>query len=107
MPMSTAGSAYHIMLPAASQTARLRPLPLTVYVTDTNGQPVDNVAVHFRIAQTGATAAEVKPPTILTRDGQATAMFRARAAGQASIAITVDDHTETVSISVLGETPRF
>lgn len=106
--MTTAGAAsYRVTLPAASQTTRLRPLPLTVHVTDTDGQPVDNVAVQFRIAQTGLTAAQVEPPTVLTRDGQATAVFRARAAGQISIAITVDDHTETVHISVLGESPRF
>jgi hypothetical protein len=63
--------------------------------------------VYFRIPQAWATAAEVTPPMVVTRRGQATAIFRARTAGQMAVEVSVEDLTETVQIAVLGETPRF
>jgi hypothetical protein len=103
----TQPSGYRVTLPKASQTARLRPLALLVQVTDAHGTPVDDVPVHFRIPQTWATVAEVTPPTVVTRRGQAAATFRARSAGQMAVEVSVEDVTETVQIAVLGETPRF
>jgi hypothetical protein len=85
----------------------LHPLTLTVRVSDAAGQPVDEVPVHFHIPETWATVAEVQPPTVLTQQGQATATFRARTAGQMAVQITVEDRTDVVPIAVLGETPRF
>ena len=103
----TQPSGYRVMLPEASQTARLRPLTLTVRITDANGIPVDDVPVHFRIPQAWTAVADVAPPTVVTRQGQASATFRARAAGQMEVEVRVEDRTETVRIAVLGETPRF
>ncbi|HEY7490834.1 MAG TPA: hypothetical protein VIH59_06965, partial [Candidatus Tectomicrobia bacterium] len=73
----TQPSGYRVTLPEASQTGRLRPLSLLVHVTDAHGTPVDDVPVYFRIPQAWATAAEVTPPMVVTRRGQATAIFRA------------------------------
>ena len=103
----TQPSGYRVTLPEASQTGRLRPLSLLVHVMDAHGTPVDDVPVHFRIPQAWATVAEVTPPIVVTRRGQATATFRARIAGQMAVEVSVEDLTETVRIAVLGETPRF
>jgi hypothetical protein len=86
---------------------RLQPLRLTVRVTDADGRPVDDVPVHFRLPPTWAALAELVPPTAVTRHGQAAATFRARAAGQLTVEITVAEQTEMVHIAVLGEVPRF
>ena len=96
-----------MILPAASQIARLQSLPLTVRVTDANGTPIDEIPVRFRIPQTWAAVAEVDPPIVVTQDGKATTTFRSRTAGHLAVDITVEDQTETVHIAVLGEAPRF
>lgn len=103
----TRPSGYRIMLPEASQTVRLRSLTLTVRITDAHGTPIDDVPVHFRIPQAWAAVADVTPPVVVTQHGQASAAFRARAAGQMEVEVSVEDRTETVRIAVLGETPRF
>lgn len=103
----TQPSGYRLTLPETSQTQRLHPLSLTVRVTDANGTPLDDVPVHFRIAPPWAPVAEVTPPMVTTRQGQASATFRARTAGQMAVEITVEDHTQAISIAVLGDTPRF
>lgn len=95
------------MLPLASQTSRLQRLDLTVQVTDGNGVPVQDVPVRFRIVQTGTVDAQVDPPVVLTQRGKATTTFRARTAGVVTLEITVENLTEAVQISVLGDTPRF
>jgi hypothetical protein len=95
------------MLPAASQTMRAQLLQLTVRITDADGAPVNDVPVHFRIPQAQAVLADVDPPTVLTQNGQATTAFRARAVGQITVEITVENLTEIVRIAVLGDTPRF
>jgi hypothetical protein len=63
--------------------------------------------VHFRIPQAWVTVAEVTPPIVITRHGQAATTFRARTAGQMAVEVSVEDLTETVQIAVLGDTPRF
>ena len=103
----TTPSGYRVVLPEASQTVRAHPLALTVHVRDTAGQPVDEVLVHFHIPEVWAARAQVDPPTVATRQGQATTTFRARAAGQMVVQITVEDRTVDIPITVLGETPRF
>jgi hypothetical protein len=65
------------------------------------------LTIHFRIPQTWANAAEVNPPSVVTQQGQASTTFRARVAGQMAVDITVEDRTDTVRITVLGDTPRF
>jgi len=103
----TTPSGYRVVLPEASQVLRLHPLALTVRVRDATGQPVDEVLVHFHVPETWASQARVDPPTVATRQGQATTTFLARTAGQIMVQITVEDHTVDVPITVLGETPRF
>ena len=103
----TTPSGYRLVLPEASQTVRSHPLPLTVRVSDASGQPVDEVLVHFHIPETWASRAQVDPPIVATRQGQATTTFRARAAGQLMVQITVEDRTVDIPITVVGDTPRF
>jgi hypothetical protein len=103
----TTPSGYRIVLPEASQALRSHPLPLTVRVSDMAGQPVDEVLVHFHIPDAWATRAQVDPPTVATRQGQATTTFRARAPGQLMVQITVEDRTANIPVTVVGETPRF
>ena len=103
----TTPSGYRLELPEASQALRSHPLPLTVRVSDMEGKPVDEVLVHFRIPDAWATRAQVDPPTVATRQGQATTTFRARAPGQLMVQITVEDRTADIPITVLGDTPRF
>jgi hypothetical protein len=103
----TMPSGYRIEMPEASQALRSHPLPLTVRVSDTAGQPVDEVLVHFHIPDAWATRAQVDPPTVATRQGQATTTFRARAPGQLMVQITVEDRTANIPITVVGDTPRF
>ena len=103
----TTPSGYRVVLPEASQALRMHPLALTVRVTDVAGQPVDDVLVHFHVPETLASRAQVDPPTVATRQGQATTMFRGRTAGQMLVQITVEDRTVDVPITVLGDTPRF
>ena len=103
----TAPSGYRVVLPEASQALRMHPLALTVRVSDAAGRPVDDVLVHFHVPETLASRAQVDPPTVATRQGQATTMFRGRTAGQMLVQITVEDRTVDVPITVLGDTPRF
>jgi len=103
----TTPSGYRVVLPEASQALRLHPLALTVRVSDTTGRPVDDVPVHFHVPETWASRAQVDPPTVATRQGQATTTFRARTAGQMVVQITVEERTVDIPITVLGETPRF
>jgi hypothetical protein len=103
----TMPSGYRIELPGASQALRSHPLALTVRVSDTAGKPVDEVLVHFRVPDAWATRAQVDPPTVATRQGQATTTFRARATGQLMVHITVEDRTTDIPITVVGETPQF
>jgi hypothetical protein len=103
----TTPSGYRIELPEASQALRSHPLALTVRVSDMAGQPVDEILVHFRVPDTWATRAQVDPPTVATRQGQATTTFRARASGQLMVQITVEDRTANIPITVVGDTPRF
>jgi hypothetical protein len=103
----TTPSGYRLVLPEASQTVRSHPLPLTVRVSDASGQPVDEVLVYFRVPDAWASRAQVDPPTVATRQGQATTTFRARAAGQLMVQITVEDRTVDIPITVVGDTPRF
>ena len=103
----TQPSGYRVQLPQASQTLRAHPLALTVQVRDSAGQPVEDVEVHFRIPPTWTTQARVDPPTVVTQHGQATTTFRAHQAGQMAVEITVEDRTDTVTIVVQGDSPRF
>src|SRR5262245_28007151 len=103
----TQPSGYRVRLPEASQALRYHPLVLTVQVTDANGQPIDDVLVHLQIPPAWTTVAEVNPPSVTTQQGQASTTFRARTAGQMAVDITVEDRTDTVRITVLGDTPRF
>ena len=103
----TTPSGYRVELPAASQVLRSHPLELMVRVSDATGKPVDEVLVHFHIPDAWATRAQVDPPTVATRQGQATTTFRARAIGQLMMQITVEDRTADIPITVVGETPRF
>jgi hypothetical protein len=103
----TAPSGYRLVLPQASQALRSHPLALTVHVSDMAGQPLDEVLVHFRVPDAWATRAQVDPPTVATRQGQATTTFRARASGQLMVQITVEDRTANIPITIVGDTPRF
>ena len=103
----TSPSGYRLELPEASQALRSHPLALTVRVSDAAGKPVDEVLVRFRVPDDWATRAQVDPPTVATRQGQATTTFRAREMGQLMVQITVEDRTADIPIIVVGETPRF
>ena len=103
----TAPSGHQIVLPEASQTRRLQPLNLTVWVRDSAGRPVDDVEVYFRIPPQWSTQAVIEPTRVVTLGGKAVATFRARALGRMAVEIQVEDRTETVPIVVLGDTPRF
>jgi hypothetical protein len=71
------------------------------------GAPVDEVPVQFRMPRVSPAVAEIEPPTVVTRDGKATAIFRSRSEGRFEVEITVAGYTETVYVTVLGDTPRF
>jgi hypothetical protein len=103
----TQPSGYRLTLPETSQTLRLQPLTLTVRVTDDSGTPVDDVPVHFRISPDWERVAEISPPTVTTRQGQASATFRGRTAGYVVVEVTVEDLTQAIRIAVLGDSPRF
>jgi hypothetical protein len=103
----TTPSGYRIELPEASQALRSHPLALTVRISDAAGKPVDEVLVHFHIPDAWATRAQVDPPTVATRQGQATTTFWARAPGQLMVQITIEDRTANIPITVVGDTPRF
>jgi hypothetical protein len=103
----TTPSGYRIELPEASQALRSHPLALTVRISDAAGKPVDEVLVHFRVPDAWAGRAQVDPPMVATRQGQATTTFRARAPGQLMVQITVEDRTADIPITVVGDTPRF
>jgi hypothetical protein len=103
----TTPSGYRIELPEASQALRSHPLALTVRISDAAGKPVDEVLVHFRVPDAWAGRAQVDPPTVATRQGQATTTFRARAPGQLMVQITIEDRTADIPITVVGDTPRF
>jgi hypothetical protein len=103
----TQPSGYRLTLPETSQTLRLHPLTLTVRVTDASGMPAEDVPVHFRVLPEWATVAEISPPTVTTRQGQAAATFRARTAGQMMVEVMVEDLTRAIPIVVLGDGPRF
>ena len=103
----TTPSGYRVVLPEASQAVRSHPLALTVRISDAAGKPVDEVLVRFHIPETWAARAQVDPPTVATRQGQATTTFRARAAGQMVLQITVEDRTADIPITVVGDAPRF
>ncbi|GIX46284.1 MAG: hypothetical protein KatS3mg131_0495 [Candidatus Tectimicrobiota bacterium] len=104
---SLAASGWHVQVPAASQVRRLHPLPLTVRLSDAAGQPVDGVPVRFRPLPPWTAAAEVVPDTVVTRHGQATATFRATAAGRVPVEITIANLRKVIDITVLDDTPRF
>ena len=103
----TTPSNYRVYVPAASQTRLGQALTLTVRVTDANGIPVEDVPVHFHLPATWTTVAEVTPPTVVTRHGQASATFRARRADRMTVRIGVEDFSALVDVVVLGDTPRF
>ena len=103
----TVPSGYRVIVPAASQTTRRRPLPLTVRVIDITGAAADGVAVHFRIADADAALADIVPPTVRTQHGEATAVLYARAAGRVTVEITVESVTATTHIDIFGASPRF
>jgi hypothetical protein len=85
----------------------MQPLTLTVHVTDASGTPVEDVPVHFRIPPDWQSVAEISPPTVTTQQGQASATFRARAAGYVVVEVIVEDLTQAIRIAVLGDSPRF
>ena len=87
--------------------SRLRPLTLSVQVTDANGVPVSDIPVSFRLAAARTAVANLDPLTVHTHHGQATTTLRAKTAGYVMVDITVEDTTETIRITILGETPRF
>ena len=103
----TVPSGYRIHLPKASQTLRGQPIALTVRVTDAAGKPVDDVPVHFHLPDTWRAVAQVDPPMVNTRHGDATTIFRAHTVGQMTVQIRVEDLSATIDVVVLGDTPRF
>jgi len=103
----TKPSGYRIIVPSALQMSRWQSLALSVQVTDTNGAPVHDVPVSFRLAQPHAAVAELEPLTVRTQHGKATTTLRAKAAGYVMVDVTVEDITETIYITIVGETPRF
>lgn len=103
----TAPSEYQIRLPKASQTRRGQPLTLTVHVSDAQGNPTEDVPVHFRLPETLLTVARVDPPIVNTLRGQAITTFQAHTAGLMVVQIRVEDFSAIVDVVVLGDTPRF
>ena len=103
----TQPSGYRVQWPQASQTLRMHPLPLTVRVSDAAGKPVEEAEVRFRLPDAWTTQARIDPPIVVTQNGQATTTFRARRVGRLTVEVSVENLTETVSIVVLGDAPRF
>lgn len=103
----TQPSGYRLIIPPTLQMNRWQSLPLSVRVTDANGTPVDDVPVSFRLALPYTAMAELDPLTVHTQDGKATTTLRAKAAGYIMVDVTVEDITETIYITIVGETPRF
>lgn len=86
---------------------RWQSLPLSVQVTDANGVPVDDVPVAFRLLPATTNIAEIEPLTVHTQHGKATTTLRAKTAGYVVVDVTVENITETIYITITGETPRF
>lgn len=103
----TKPSGYRLIVPSTLQTSRLQSLTLSVRVTDANGAPVNNVPVSFRLVRPSTAMADLEPLTADTQDGKATTTLRAKTAGIVMVAVTLEDITATIRITVLGETPRF
>lgn len=103
----TQPSGYRINIPSALQMSRSQPLTVNVLVTDANGSPVHAIPVSFRLAQPLTAVADLAPLTVYTHHGQATTTLRAKTAGYVMVEITVEDITETLRITIVGETPRF
>lgn len=100
-------SSYRLIVPSTLQINRLQPLALSVHVTDANGEPVHDIPVSFHLAQPSTAAANLDPLKVHTHHGKATTTLRAKTAGYVMVEITVEDITETLRITILGETPRF
>ena len=100
-------SGFRIIVPSALQMSRWQSLTLSVRVTDANGAPVHDVPVSFHLAPASAALADLDPLTVQTQHGKATTTLRAKAAGYVMVNATVEDITETIYITIMGETPRF
>jgi hypothetical protein len=80
---------------------------IIVQVYDTQGNPVDGVAVAFKVDPKWATEATVAPSRTVTHKGVARTVFQADVIGTVGITAQVEQMTQTARISVrVRGTPR-
>lgn len=75
---------------------------VVVRVRDTQGQPVDGLAVVFAVEPAWTQQASLTPAEATTRHGEVRALFRASATGVVPIVARIDSATLKASITVAG-----
>jgi hypothetical protein len=93
-----------LVLPGFSFAHLPRQAEVIAHVQDAQGQPVDGVAVEFSVA--GMQIATVTPQRVLTRGGQARAVFTPSVTGAARVVARVEDMQQEVWISVASGPPN-
>jgi hypothetical protein len=73
---------------------------VVVRVHDAQGQPLDGVAVTFVVAPSWVGSASLTPQQMLTRDGEARAVFRADTTGVVRVTARVNAVTQKAVITV-------
>ena len=89
---SVRASAISIFLPETAE--------VLVRVQDSQGQPVDGVAVSFQVEPGWVQSASLTPPQALTQGGVARAAFQARTTGVARVIVRVDTASQDVRITI-------
>jgi hypothetical protein len=103
----TVPSGYFFTLIAPSIVFYGEATEIIARVYDTQGNPVDGVAVEFQVDPKWATEAAVTPSRTVTHKGTAHTGFRADRVGTVRITAQVEHMTQTASISVrVRGTPR-
>ena len=73
---------------------------VVVRVRDAQGQPVDGMTVQFSVEPSWTQHASLTPAEVLTRKGEARAVFAARTTGVVSVMARVDKVTLRATITV-------
>jgi hypothetical protein len=73
---------------------------LVVRVRDAQGQPVDGIPVRFSVEPSWTQNASLTPAEMLTRNGEARAIFQANTIGVVHVMASVDNVTREATITI-------
>ena len=73
---------------------------LVVRVRDAQGQPVDGIPVRFSVEPSWTQNASLTPAEMLTRNGEARAIFQANTIGVVHVTASVDNVTREATITI-------